>query len=192
MCTFHKYRQTSNISRTISMKLFFSRLALQLSLSNPLKPSVMSRMRMYIFCFSNELEYSWERVKGTMPAKAYLSDRNRVLHIPKVQTMDQGSYHCTCVRRGSDAQSDSATVILHVDGEQKINPPVMQDTVYMYAGETRSVPFLLIPWLHFIELSSPMATCNNQQCFDEDEWKRCRFKFFKTNISVCQVSLLDL
>ena len=41
-----KYRQVSNISRTKSQHLKDSRTVLQLSLSNPLKPDVKSRMKM--------------------------------------------------------------------------------------------------------------------------------------------------
>ena len=41
-----KYRQTSNISRTKSQNLNVSRLVLQLSLPNPLKPGIKSRMKM--------------------------------------------------------------------------------------------------------------------------------------------------
>ena len=40
------YRQTSNISGTRSQNLNNSRLVLQLSLHNPLKPGVKSRMKM--------------------------------------------------------------------------------------------------------------------------------------------------
>ena len=41
-----KYRQVSNISRTKSEHLKDSRTILWLSLPNPLKPDVMSRMKM--------------------------------------------------------------------------------------------------------------------------------------------------
>ena len=41
-----KYRQTSYISRIKSQNLNFSRLVLQMSLHNPLKPGVKSRMKM--------------------------------------------------------------------------------------------------------------------------------------------------
>ena len=41
-----KYRQTSNISCTKSLNLNVSCLVLQLSLPNPLKPGVKSRMKM--------------------------------------------------------------------------------------------------------------------------------------------------
>ena len=41
-----RYRQTSNISRTKSQTLNVSCLVLQLSLPNPLKPGVKSRMKM--------------------------------------------------------------------------------------------------------------------------------------------------
>ena len=45
--TFSKnYRKISNIRRTKSQNLNDSRLVLQLSLSNPLKPGVKSRMKM--------------------------------------------------------------------------------------------------------------------------------------------------
>ena len=40
------YPQTSNIRDTKSQKLNISRLVLQLSLPNPLKPGVKSRMKM--------------------------------------------------------------------------------------------------------------------------------------------------
>ena len=40
------YRKISNISRTISQNLNDSCLVLQLSLPNPLKPGVKSRMKM--------------------------------------------------------------------------------------------------------------------------------------------------
>ena len=42
---FFKYRQISNISRTKSQNLNVSRIVLQLSLPNPLKPGVKSRMK---------------------------------------------------------------------------------------------------------------------------------------------------
>ena len=42
----NNYRQMSNIRGTISQNLNASNLALQLSLSNPLKPCVMWRMKM--------------------------------------------------------------------------------------------------------------------------------------------------
>ena len=41
-----QYRQTSNISSTKSHHLNVSRLVLQLSMPNPLKPDVKSRMKM--------------------------------------------------------------------------------------------------------------------------------------------------
>ena len=41
-----KYRKISNIRRTKSQNLNVSRLVLQLSLSNPMKPGVKSRMKM--------------------------------------------------------------------------------------------------------------------------------------------------
>ena len=41
-----KYRQVSNIRRTKSQHLKDSRTVLQLSLPNPLKPDVKSRMKM--------------------------------------------------------------------------------------------------------------------------------------------------
>ena len=40
------YRKISNISRTKSPNLNVSRLVVQLSLPNPMKPGVMSRMKM--------------------------------------------------------------------------------------------------------------------------------------------------
>ena len=40
------YRKVSNIRRTKSSKLNVSRLVLQLSLPNPMKPGVKSRMKM--------------------------------------------------------------------------------------------------------------------------------------------------
>ena len=40
------YRKISNISRTKSQNLNVSRLVLQLSLPNPMKPGVKSRMKM--------------------------------------------------------------------------------------------------------------------------------------------------
>ena len=43
---FHQYRKTSCISRTKSQNLKVSYLVLQLSLLNPLKPGVKSRMKM--------------------------------------------------------------------------------------------------------------------------------------------------
>ena len=52
-----------------------------------------------------------------MPANVYLSEYNRILNIPNVQLIDAGRYQCTCVRL--NGQSDSATVQLHVDGEQQ-------------------------------------------------------------------------
>ena len=42
----HTYCKISNISRTKSPNLNASRLVLQLSLSNPIKPDVKSRMKM--------------------------------------------------------------------------------------------------------------------------------------------------
>ena len=42
----YKYRQVSNIRRTKSQHLKDSRTVLQLSLQNPLKPDVESRMKM--------------------------------------------------------------------------------------------------------------------------------------------------
>ena len=41
-----EYRQTSNIRHTKSLNLNVSRLVLQLSLPNPLKPHVKLRMKM--------------------------------------------------------------------------------------------------------------------------------------------------
>ena len=43
---FATYRKISNIRRTISPNLNVSRLVLQLSLPNPMKPGVKSRMKM--------------------------------------------------------------------------------------------------------------------------------------------------
>ena len=43
-----KYRKVSNVSRTKSQKWNDSRLVLQLSLPNPLKSGVKSRMKMYL------------------------------------------------------------------------------------------------------------------------------------------------
>ena len=40
------YRQISNTSRTKSQNVYVSRLVLQLSLRNPLKPGVKSKMKM--------------------------------------------------------------------------------------------------------------------------------------------------
>ena len=40
------YRQTSNISRTKTQNLIVPCLVLQLSLSNPMKPGLKSRMKM--------------------------------------------------------------------------------------------------------------------------------------------------
>ena len=52
MCLHHDrsvvYRQLSNIRRTQSQNINGSRLVLQLSLPNPLKPGVNLRMKMYI------------------------------------------------------------------------------------------------------------------------------------------------
>ena len=45
---FREYRQISNISCTKSQNLNVSHLALQLSLPNPLKPGVKSRMKMQL------------------------------------------------------------------------------------------------------------------------------------------------
>ena len=42
----HRYHQTSHISHTKSLNLNISLLILQMSLSNPLKPGVKSRMKM--------------------------------------------------------------------------------------------------------------------------------------------------
>ena len=42
----YKYRKVSNIRRTKSPNLNVSRLVLQLSLPNPMKPDVKSRMKM--------------------------------------------------------------------------------------------------------------------------------------------------
>ena len=42
----HDYRKISNIRRTKSPNLTVSRLVLQLSLPNPMKPGVKSRMKM--------------------------------------------------------------------------------------------------------------------------------------------------
>ena len=44
----HAYRENSNISRTKSQNLNVSRLVLPLSVPNPLKPDVKSRMNMYL------------------------------------------------------------------------------------------------------------------------------------------------
>ena len=41
-----RYRKTSSISRTKSQNLYVSNLVMQLSLLNPLKPGVKSRMKM--------------------------------------------------------------------------------------------------------------------------------------------------
>ena len=48
LCLFYRkhYRQTSNISRTKYKILIVSRLVLKLSLPNPRKPGVKSRMKM--------------------------------------------------------------------------------------------------------------------------------------------------
>ena len=43
---YYEYRQFSNMSRTQSPNTNVSRLGLQLSLSNPLKPGIKSRMNM--------------------------------------------------------------------------------------------------------------------------------------------------
>ena len=44
--TVHKYRKLSDIGRTKSPNLKVSRLVLQLSFPNPLKPGVKSRIKM--------------------------------------------------------------------------------------------------------------------------------------------------
>ena len=46
MLCIHMYIEISNISRTKSQNLNESRLVLQLSLPNPLKPVIKSRMKM--------------------------------------------------------------------------------------------------------------------------------------------------
>ena len=46
ICVIDKYRQVSNIRRTKSQHLKDSRTSLWLSLPNPLKPDVKSRMKM--------------------------------------------------------------------------------------------------------------------------------------------------
>ena len=46
MSHYYEYRQVSDISRTKSQHLNDSRTVLRLSLSNPLKPDVKSRMKM--------------------------------------------------------------------------------------------------------------------------------------------------
>ena len=47
-CLFMNYRQISNIRRTKSEHLDVSRLVLQLSLPNPLKAGIKSRMKLYL------------------------------------------------------------------------------------------------------------------------------------------------
>ena len=56
------YRKTCNISRTKSQNLNDSRLILHLSLPNPLKPGVKSRMKMYIWTTS-EWSTIWLPIK---------------------------------------------------------------------------------------------------------------------------------
>ena len=46
MDSFETYRKTSNIRWTKSQNLYVSSIILQLSLTNPLKPDVKSRMKM--------------------------------------------------------------------------------------------------------------------------------------------------
>ena len=52
-----EYRETYNISHTISQNLNDSRLGLQLSLYNPLRPGVMSRMAMLQLHLSDQQFY---------------------------------------------------------------------------------------------------------------------------------------
>ena len=83
----HIYRQFSNIRRTQSQKINVSRLVLQLSLPNPLKPGVVSwewrcswssvdrRCSNYIWVivrwFANDF-HSWLRLKILLPTKVRL------------------------------------------------------------------------------------------------------------------------
>lgn len=58
--------------------------------------------------------YQWHREEKPMPARAELSDQNRVLTLIDAQLEDQGTYVCT-VSRGSNAK-DSKSFYLVLGG----------------------------------------------------------------------------
>ena len=60
-----------------------------------------------------DLEYSWSKKNGQIPAGAKFENLNRVLKIPSVEIAHEGEYECVVKRR--NGQSDSKSLILNIE-----------------------------------------------------------------------------